>query len=582
MHEGLENKNVGYRGPFLERAGEHAGEMIEILMAPPERELSPEEKQEVYDYEHNLAKTELNNNITIESLIRNWKGEDLVAPRLFVEPFLEGEIESDEIELPSFQDAEEVKKFFAELAERENIDKKYLRSLINKSRTAYVDKMADALVEGRDLDESSLDSMPVVLNASEAVDAMQNVMVACNVIRVEREKYWDENDGSVTGGKRALLDVYDGAINNLVASEIPIINYLVEQTKLTNDDKLREKALSAVPEGFRKRIEQGNTERMYLLLDYLRNGMGEGMDGKFSRVSKYVSESIGKISEKKTQQEGLLSPEAVLNLKSKKISPDEMKEHTENILRRAGKLTKDENSDYEDRDGRPADELFQVIINPGKSTFAVDGNKGLFKVASTERSVWDAIVVGGAHELTHVNQSESDKKLESVLAIASIKGRRTSIIRESGADASERAMQAKLSGRSKEYRQAFARAIEARERGGSIMDMANAFYEERRKTDPDASDHDNAEAAAISVLRLVRAGGIDSASMAYAEEAMLLDQISTLPETVRTRATAITGLDLADQIKLHRYGLLPEVQPSSIDWSPYILEEYSNYFEELP
>lgn len=41
---------------------------------------------------------------------------------------------------------------------------------------------------------------------------------------------------------------------------------------------------------------------------------------------------------------------------------------------------------------------------------------------------------------------------------------------------------------------------------------------------------------------------------------------------VRQRATMITTLDLDDQLRLHRYGLLPTPDEAGVDWTPILLK----------
>lgn len=65
--------------------------------------------------------------------------------------------------------------------------------------------------------------------------------------------------------------------------------------------------------------------------------------------------------------------------------------------------------------------------------------------------------------------------------------------------------------------------------------------------------------------------------MAYAEESIIVNELSASPPDVRRRAFAVTGLDLVDQVKLHKFGLLDVPEDTSIDWTSFILDSIREY-----
>lgn len=112
------------------------------------------------------------------------------------------------------------------------------------------------------------------------------------------------------------------------------------------------------------------------------------------------------------------------------------------------------------------------------------------------------------------------------------------------------------------------------------MGATRAFYEEKRRLFPDINADMAAKEAADRVLRLIGQGGINSSSMSYAEGGLFEVELERAPVNVRQRAGAITTLDFVDQLRLHRYGLLP-VLNDDIDWSTHIIGALQKYLDSL-
>ena len=107
-------------------------------------------------------------------------------------------------------------------------------------------------------------------------------------------------------------------------------------------------------------------------------------------------------------------------------------------------------------------------------------------------------------------------------------------------------------------------------------DAIKAFYDARLRSQPNINLEKAAREASDRVLRLVR-GGINSQPMVYAEESIMMHGLSEEDSDVQQRALAVTGLDLVDQVRLHRFGLLDVPTGTSIDWSEYIMDELKQY-----
>ena len=114
----MEKTNIeGYRGPYLKRNGEDYRVMVEQLGAPPERPLSDDQKIEARAFEAELFNHEIEPGVTVEDVMRGYKDEDVVAPQVFAEAFLQNQIDvaglPAGVELPTFMTHEQVYAWFA-------------------------------------------------------------------------------------------------------------------------------------------------------------------------------------------------------------------------------------------------------------------------------------------------------------------------------------------------------------------------------------------------------------------------------------------------------------------------------------
>ncbi len=576
------SEKIGYQGIYLERAGVNAGDLVRKLQELPERPLDDHDRQDALAFEKVLADYELKSKRTMADVIRGSKGEDVVAPIVFTEPFTSGDVQSDAIDMPKFDSANSVLLWFAERAVDPSIDKSKLKKLIARAADDYKWKVADALVQGVDVDVDTLSYSPIVMDVEQANNDGRDLYESRQVLLGLRSTYSESDISDLDAAKRAIVDVYLGRINDLIAKQVPITEYIKEQAELLKDDGMYADALSIVPSGLRSAIVGKARGALFRRLDFLRNGMGLA-NGSASVVAGEAIDDAEAIADTDETVRARYTPEQIKKLKEYMLTPDRMLALMEGIMSKANMLSAEKVESPEAavlRSGRAFDELFQVIINPGKGSFAVDNIRGLYKVSKTSRSLYEFMTIGGAHELTHVNQGIANKELGNELRIAELRGRRISMLSEGGADAVQRAYEKKLSGTSKPIALTYAHALEALESGGSVFDATKAFYNEKIRTHPDIDKHRAAFEAADRTLRLVRMGGISSQPMAYAEEGILMREIEGLDDSGRARAAAITALDFVDQVRLHCYGLLPESKTKPIDWIPLIEEELIGEIEE--
>jgi hypothetical protein len=147
---------------------------------------------------------------------------------------------------------------------------------------------------------------------------------------------------------------------------------------------------------------------------------------------------------------------------------------------------------------------------------------------------------------------------------------------DGSANMRQRKAEEELFGYRRSYADTYASALRAIESGGSIGDATKTFYKAKRSTMPDTSPQAAAKEAADRVFRLVR-GGINSQPMVYAEESIIVNELSKASVAAQQRALAVTGLDLVDQVRLHTFGLLDVPAGGSIDWTTYIRDEVVHY-----
>ena len=575
--ENIHTQTVGYEGIYLERSGIDAAMLTRILLENSSTPLPDDEKAGVYQFEQQLGAHELREGVTFADALRRHRSEDVVAPYFFADGFISGEINIPEgIDTPQFDSSDDVYCWLAACVSKKAMQPSILMAMAEQSSKLYIDKMAKALVSGKKLPDDSTDCLSIVIDPESFVQTSIDLQKSRRLLLAFRTEY-DKNSPGTDGAKRALVDVYLAKVNSLLASDVPVIDYLAEQSKMIDDKAAQQVAMDIMPKGMRSVLEsseyRGSTLRR---LDYLRNGMGIDSNGHASVVAKEVRpiESFEKT-------DALFTIEQREKLQRYMVEPEKMQTIFTNILANANKLSSEPQETWSvNRSHRASDELFQVVINPTKKTFAVDGRSGTYKVASVARSLYDIIVVGGAHELTHINQAEAGLLLSEQLVIADLKGKRISMLSEAGANMNQRAAEQELFGSSKPIVMTYARALQALEAGGGRTEATEAFYREKLRAFPGIDSKVAATEAVDRVLRITRKGGLSSQPMVYAEESIMIDEIREDSPEVRERASAITSIDLVDQVRLHKYGLLPDMEHVAIDWMPFVLKELEPYIKD--
>lgn len=556
-----QEQNVGYSGLYLERSGIGAKLLAENLTRPPERPLDEAGKNEVRQFLSDMLAVPVGDGMTLESVLKTEVSGAAVAPIFFAEGIVAGEVQLEGIELPHFSSSDEVYTWLA----TSGLDKKQLMELSKKSVEVYKTHAAAALIADMPIDESITESRFIVLDPEDFTQSMRELQSARAMLQT-----WRKSAPRVTDSDEAKIaysDIVLAKINAQLATGIPTVAYLHEQADLINDPELKLLADEALPQGFTQALQHDESrQRLFRRLDFLRNGIGYNKDGEATSVSAEVQADTAEAA-----VGGIFTLEQMWQMQEIMLTPEEMKSFIRNILSDAGLLSEEDESTYSPgRRKRANDGLFQVVINPGKATFAIDSISGVYKVSSEPRSLYDVVIVGGFHELEHVNQARAND------AVDVIKGKRVSGLAEAGANTNQRQAEEKYFGYRKPYADTYAAALQSLEEGGSIGDAIKAFCTAKLRSMPDTNRLMAAKEAADRVVRLLT-GGINSQPMAYAEESIIVHELAEASPEVQRRALAITGLDLVDQVRLHTFGLLDVPEGTSIDWSQYIMKELARY-----
>ncbi|MEO6109689.1 MAG: hypothetical protein ABIP50_01600 [Candidatus Saccharimonadales bacterium] len=568
---------------YMERAGKGSREMAEKLLAPPEEPLDEVEIAEVKAFEREICDFPVDSELTLQTMLLTHKGEALEAPVFFADAFLKGQVHVEGLEgvLRQFRTKEDVYTWIAQSALNgdDGVDPKILRDLAKQSSTYYINESTQALLRGDELSPVISDHMSIVADPQKALRYSRAELAAREYL-IELREHHKSSAGSVEGAKRAFVDIYLKRVNGLVASDIPVMEYLMSQSEMIGDEETLDGAKAVVPHGlFEATGTPEKRDRLNKRLDYIRNGMGLDAEGHASAVDEEV------LVEPTQEGAGSVEP-SVYTLEEREIlmntelPAEVVRELLGEILNEVNLLSSESASSwYPGRGHRAQDELFQIVTNPTKDSFAVNGIDGVLMIPGAPSSIYKILTVA-VHELEHINQNQADKKLGESLKIGVIKGRRISMLRETGANISQRKAELQLFGVSKPVALTYARAIQAFEHGESMFDATRAFYDEKRRTFPDVGDVSAAKEASDRVLRLILSGGVNSQPMSYAEENIMNEELASASPEARRRATMITSLDLDDQERLHRFGLLPEVGDDSVDWLRIVIEKVAPYIDQ--
>lgn len=580
------SETLGYMGYYLERGGVGLRAMTEALMRPPEYKLTEAEQKEARDFaneslHHMPVETGDGHTKTLEQIFLD-KGipqSGVVFAAAFIEKNRDEKVDGLGIDIPFMQTNEEVYAWLASAIDAQTISDDVLKKISKLSLDRYKAIMADVLlndtpnnmIDPTDLDMSSMSFDPELKLASAA-----ELRTARAQLLALRRTYGDsEHMQPIDGAKRALIDIYLAKLNASIVSTIDGLISIYEQAARTQNTSLMERSREAMGRfGCIVSADTQTRQRMMTRFDYMRNGMGINADKKADAISADLEEVTREVAVERG--EGYFTPEQTLVLKNTPISVERMLSGFTHILAMAGELSAEDTSTWNTkRQTRAGDKKFQVVEQPTSTTFAVAGTSGVYKVANAPRSLYDVLAVGGFHELCHIDQCLADDAFAEQYEIGKLQGKRTGALREPAANAMQRMAESYLFGRAKPIASpTYLRASRALQAGGTLADAARAFFD-AKLVSTDASRSDAATEAADRVLRLMRFHGFNSEPLSYAEGGVIAKELERADPEVVKRAGAITSIDLVDQLKLHKYGLLPPIDNVQHDWTRYVMEEFT-------
>jgi hypothetical protein len=560
---------------YQERSGQGMAEVAEALASPPEFPLAADQLEEVYEFENSFFDCPLQPDqpdVTIGNVLRSSQLEDNAAPLFFAKPLVDGRVCNEDT--PAFSNSQEAYHWLA--ARIESGKSGGLLELARQSLKYYTEDLAAELLAGTpaaQIDPAITECQSLVLDPQVTLKHYEKLMRAKQLIQTTyaAHKAAASNWDVVSDAKCEVLAVYMGKVNDQLALYWPRLGYMQKQAQLTGNDALWLQAAQVLPTWEHQRVlaSEDKAQHFYRRLDYVRHGMGHD-----------AAEQPHPVSDRLWQLARSGAPSAPGErrqaLESETVEPEDMSALFTKVLRRAGRLsTSDPTADgpdkfYPERRHGASDGGWQVVANPAGNTFMVDSLSRTYRVPQEPQSLYSVLFVGGAHELRHVNQGDGDQAVQSRLKIAGVKGKRVSPLREGGANAcqrewSERLIGAAASGPAMTY----ASAISAMVEGKGVAAAAEAFYHTMLQ---DTKPAQAAKRAANRVTRLLRCGGSSTQAMAYAEEWLLSDSLAAASPAARKRATEVTCFDLPDQLRLHRYGLLPQ-PPEQADLMELLLDE---------
>lgn len=567
-----------YRDIYRDRDVNVVRELVEVLVRPPERPLTENDKKEVYAFEQTIGDKEVIEGLTIEDLFLDSSNEDAQAPQFFAAAFI-GEqaarvVTETGITIPPFQSHQEVYVWLATTASNQSLASADMRKLAAHSLRQFKDRMASSLVKGSAIDEEWLDVKSIVLNPEEVLRTAPLLARARTCLFDLRRP--ESDAGTIVGdAKVTMVDLYIRKLNMLLSSNTSLLNYISEQAEISGDENLRERALSAMHGKLGQVVLNGGSDELFSKLDRMRTGMNIGLDSLSGEVEEKILTAHG--TQEPVYEKPFFTPEQVAALRAAYLPKERVRQGFENILKRAGVLSSVPWQEWApERKRPPHDGGFQVVEDPTKSTFTVIGSDCSFRTPNVPTSLFRILSVGGSHELTHIDQVLTDKELgKKIRYIKYFAAGGSGVLREGGANARQRASERVLFGEAKPVAApTYLRALQALRAGGTIADAAKAFYEVKCQDNVTNDTRVFAVEAADRVLRLNRFNRKNTVPMEYALEGVLLEDLRDASIEGLVRAGQIDSLDLATQARLHEFGLLTQPDRGVIDWVVLTLEEF--------
>lgn len=562
---------------FSPRSGEMVEQALNVLSRPPEKLLSPEQREAVLAFESNLFEgvyrqgdVDFNSGLDKNLQEINEASGYMSHARGICVEYLENEnadvyFQDLGIDVSNAPTAESRFQLLQENAF--TLDKTLLRKLGTKSLVWARTVSTSALVAGEPVPE--LTKTKVFDSSTELTSKLSNLGQYRAFLLDVRRDMKTRTEDDATEPMQDVADIYLKVINGSLASIYPDALVLWKQADATNDTETKQALQLAWPtiETAAGLSEEGM--RRYLVgLDRIRNGASSESSGQLTAVTDSLKKLVAQ--EQEVSKEALLedepsifSSQEVEKLSEIKLDAKAMQLFCESILRSFGKLSSEPASTYEPGRGeRASDEKWQVVIDEGASdTMEVEGKNGVLKIPQnfyrslTRQNPPIGVISGAGHEILHIFQIDNiDANTGSLSITKTLRGRSSLALREAGGIEIEQRVQRTLFGQRRGYNAYYMKGLEGIETGNTTGQVIQDLYDEYARTSND-SPQDAARSAYNNVQRLVRKGGFDSQALNYLQAGLIIEQATDLEPDMHNKVFAEGAYDLPDMVTLHKYGL---------------------------
>ncbi len=590
------------------QSSESFSKYIEILGRPPEFELSESQRNDIVDFESRFLEGDIETTVVFDEKPKSYAEINRITAaekKVCLDYFLTEEGKNilseaiQNVELPDTKNG-----LIALLTEKaSDIGVKEWKSLTVKSSNWAEKKLVHQLemrIKG-DEPEEEPEYFSIIKSPDKLIEKAKYSRELKKYYKaVESDLKSEDTSDPVIQMKLELVRIARERLNLLITEQYRQAMLLQEQSRHVDSNNLNDRldelytylpALQKKPNEKRQEEFRDKAARFLSRIDKFVNGVSS--DGSVSPIT----EDLLRIQERNKEQgeghtmqaePGTFSDIDQEVLKSTYIDADEFKKMTEMVLETYGLLSSQEEYDS-DREGWATDGKWQVIIDDTVHSLSINGVKGIVRIPGDYNRELTSISPAGPlqvldHEVTHVLQHQNALKI-GLQSFDNVAIPRTSLWAEAGGIYKEQIAKKRILGLESETPAThYLAALQRRIEGGTILDSAQAFYDDSMKRNPETSQADAIKLAVNRTLRLFRRGGeltlnspywSNTAPLDYAEQSVLIEQ---LPEDKKDWLL-IGRSNLGVLAQLHRLGwlqgkdfIVPEMSPSEI-LEPYVRTE---------
>jgi len=594
---------------------------LDILNRPPEIVLSPEDKAAVLSIEKALTQSQ---NVNAEVI--QYNGEEMSLRHtedktvMGIERIWEISVHETDFFMDYFDtedgmrdlaktlgwETDQTVSVFLAKAQFVNdkgkqVSAKIINEIAGRSRDFAQKRMVDEFEE-RDSDSvegvHNPKKMVIVRNPEELVAKLEGLGQLKHYLH-NFKLHFKDTSNDFSQATDAVINMHLKRLNQLLAELYPDVASFLYQAHVSKSDnykELVEDIKDCIGENkYRMYDKKDPGAKVFERLDKFVNGVGEkNSDGIYTTISSEVIEEVDK-----SKKEKHVHNEPIINATDedlKKINIDALtfQDWFKRRLEHEGILSSENENTYDkDRQGAPKDGKWQAIIDPNRSSLAVNDKQRVILIPANFKRTLASINPAGAvpvfdHENTHVDQNENRRRLGLTIT-DNVRMDRSDIYSEAGAVARETRSQEEIFGHERNPNPHYLRAMQAKLAGGSLKDCMKAFFDSLCKSDPEIDKRKAAEQAVDRAMRLFRNGGRyddDSIHLTNSQPLLYLEQ-DILAEKLKKKGFEkllfVNGVNLEVLADLHRVGLImldniivPKELPSHV-----ILDDVKDYIENV-